>query len=53
MEVAVDDFLVSFNETLSWKNIDYIPIKDFSEIDAKLKDFNLKLNHAVGFVVEK
>lgn len=53
LEVAIDDFLVSFNETLSWKNIDYIPIKDFSEIDSKLKDFNLKLNHAVGFVVEK
>lgn len=52
-ETAVDDFLCCFNDTLKWSTIDYVQVANFSEINQKLLDADLKLNHAIGFAIFK
>ena len=51
--IAVEDFLVCHNPELTWEDVVYVPVHDFTEVDSVYKELDPQPGRAYAFVIGK
>lgn len=51
--IAVEDFLVCHNPELTWEDVIYVLVHDFTEVDSVYKELNPQPGRAYAFVIGK